>query len=224
MDSTPDDPAPHGGGTDAYLVLAQTVTAVDTTIQQAGLRPDDVIDTVQLSLAAGVPQATVTALLSGARIVEVEAGERIRERFAFLRTTRLSPNGCPHTLRQIARGAGVSRRALKPMIDGPNKPLRQTVTSVERFFHVPRGYLTADAVPALIRALRDVLHELGAGPAGGSSGQDWLRAVQNWHGTRGTVCMPGGGTRSENAEAFIALASVLDDILSREKQRPPDPG
>lgn len=66
----------------------------------------EVFDTRRLSVASGVPEAVVKALLSGQRAGEPDVQARFLQRLDLLRRTRLKPGGRKYTQQEIADGAG----------------------------------------------------------------------------------------------------------------------
>ncbi|MET9667632.1 XRE family transcriptional regulator [Streptomyces sp. NPDC006475] len=146
---------------DSRAALTETLRTIHAIVDEAGLRREDVLDVAALSFETGIPEETVTALLNGESVEEVELGERVSQRFRFLRETRPRPgDGKEFSLPEIAASFGASRQSLTPLAKGTGKPGLQHAFSIEKFFGVPTGFLTTEAVPALDRALQSVLKDL----------------------------------------------------------------
>ncbi|MET7622536.1 helix-turn-helix transcriptional regulator [Streptomyces sp. NPDC005408] len=188
---------------DARHALAETLRAIHLLIDEADLRPAEVLNVADLSIATGVPEETVSALLRGEDVVEVQLVGRVSQRFRLLRETRLRHDGKTHSIREIATAIGTSHQALTPIAKGTGKPGLETAVNIETFFGVPTGFLTKEAVPALNEALQLVLHNL-------KGAADPLSHFMTSHGLV-TIAQRGGKTLTQRQRT--AIASMLDVVL-----------
>ncbi len=204
---------------DAHAALAESLTAIHTLADEAGLSRDEVLDVPRLSYETGIPRHTVVALLEGRRVEELELGERVSQRFTFLRETRLRPSdGKAYSLRDLGTAIGASHQGLVPLANGTGKPGLRHAFSIEKFFGVPTGFLTAEAAPALERALQTVLLELRRLPRARKEPEpvDPWAAVSDKHGIRATACRAEQLSDESQAAVQASLAAVIDALLSRE--------
>ncbi|MFE9401263.1 helix-turn-helix domain-containing protein [Streptomyces sp. NPDC006530] len=187
--------------TDGFLVpgpaatgpLAAVVARVAELADKLGMSQPDVFDVHRLSEASGVPADVVAALLDGRPAGEPDLQARFLQRFSLLRSTRLKPNGRPHTQQEIADGAGMSRQQAGALINGDRRPTMEHCDAIQRFFGVHAGFLTADDTDALGGALLRTEQELLQQLAGrerevalaGAPGGDALERLLQDHGVRG---------------------------------------
>ncbi|MFI6688978.1 helix-turn-helix domain-containing protein [Streptomyces sp. NPDC050485] len=187
--------------TDGFLVpgpaatgpLAAVVARVAELAGKLGMSHAEVFDIHRLSEASGVPAEVVGALLEGRPAGEPDLQARFLQRFGLLRSTRRKPNGRPHTQKEIADGAGMSRQQAGALINGDRRPTMEHCDAIQRFFGVHAGFLTADDTDALGGALLRTEQELLQQLAGrerevtlaGAPGGDALERLLQDHGVRG---------------------------------------
>ena len=104
----------------ATVLLPAVVARVTALADKLGVGHAEVFDTRRLSVASGVPEAVVKALLSGRRAGEPDVQARFLQRLDLLRRTRLKPNGRKYTQQEIADGAGMSRQQAGALINNIN--------------------------------------------------------------------------------------------------------
>ncbi|WP_018568649.1 helix-turn-helix domain-containing protein [Streptomyces sp. PsTaAH-124] len=176
-------------GTTASVVLTAAVTRVTALAGRLGVPQAEVFDTGRLSVACGVPEPVVKALLSGRSAGEPDVQARFLQRLGLLRRTRLKPNGRRYTQQEIADGAGMSRQQAGALINGDRRPTMEHCDALQRFFRVHAGFLTAEDAEALASALQrteqDLLQRLAdrEREAAAAAGDPLERLLQN-HGVR----------------------------------------
>lgn len=147
-------------GTTASAVLPAVVTRVTALADRLGVPHAEVFDVSRLSVACGVPEPVVRALLSGRPAGEPDVQARFLQRLDLLRRTRLKPNGRRYTQQEIADGAGMSRQQAGALINGDRRPTMEHCDAIQRFFRVHAGFLTAEDPEALAGALQRSEQEL----------------------------------------------------------------
>ncbi|MET8249110.1 helix-turn-helix transcriptional regulator [Streptomyces sp. NPDC005202] len=147
-------------GTTASAVLPAVVARVTALADRLGVPHAEVFDVSRLSVACGVPEPVVRALLSGRPAGEPDVQARFLQRLDLLRRTRLKPNGRRYTQQEIADGAGMSRQQAGALINGDRRPTMEHCDAIQRFFRVHAGFLTAEDPEALAGALQRTEQEL----------------------------------------------------------------
>ncbi|GHD23853.1 helix-turn-helix domain-containing protein [Streptomyces galbus] len=144
----------------ATASLSAVVTRVTALADRLGVPHAEVFDTARLSVASGVPESVVKALLSGRPAGQPDVQARFLQRLDLLRRTRLKPNGRKYTQQEIADGAGMSRQQAGALINGDRRPTMEHCDALQRFFRVHAGFLTAEDPEALAGALQHTEQEL----------------------------------------------------------------
>ncbi|MFF8946774.1 helix-turn-helix domain-containing protein [Streptomyces sp. NPDC014864] len=147
-------------GTTASAVLPAVVARVTALADRLDVPHAEVFDVSRLSVACGVPEPVVRALLSGRPAGEPDVQARFLQRLDLLRRTRLKPNGRRYTQQEIADGAGMSRQQAGALINGDRRPTMEHCDAIQRFFRVHAGFLTAEDPEALAGALQRSEQEL----------------------------------------------------------------
>ncbi|MCT7354075.1 helix-turn-helix transcriptional regulator [Streptomyces sp. 15-116A] len=177
-------------GTAPTAVLSAVVARVTALADRLGVPHAEVFDTGRLSVASGVPEPVVKALLSGRPAGEPDVQARFVQRLDLLRRTRLKPNGRKYTQQEIADGAGMSRQQAGALINGDRRPTMEHCDAIQRFFRVHAGFLTAEDPEALASALQHTEQELlqkladRERRAAAAEGDPLERLLQD-HGVRG---------------------------------------
>lgn len=177
-------------GTAPTVALSAVVARVTALADRLGVPHAEVFDTGRLSVASGVPEPVVKALLSGRPAGEPDVQARFVQRLDLLRRTRLKPNGRKYTQQEIADGAGMSRQQAGALINGDRRPTMEHCDAIQRFFRVHAGFLTAEDPEALSSALQhteqDLLQKLADRErrAAAADGDPLERLLQD-HGVRG---------------------------------------
>ncbi|WP_405514740.1 helix-turn-helix domain-containing protein [Streptomyces canus] len=174
----------------ATVVLTAVVARVTALSDRLGVPHAQVFDTGRLSVASGVPEPVVKALLSGRPAGEPDVQARFLQRLDLLRRTRLKPNGRKYTQQEIADGAGMSRQQAGALINGDRRPTMEHCDAIQRFFRVHAGFLTAEDPEALAGALQhteqELLHKLADRErAAAAAAHDPLERLLQDHGVRG---------------------------------------
>ncbi|MET7456098.1 helix-turn-helix transcriptional regulator [Streptomyces sp. NPDC005574] len=178
----------EGPGNAASAVLPGVVARVTALADRLGVPHAEIFDIGRLSVASGVPDPVVKALLSGRPAGEPDVQARFLQRLDLLRRTRLKPNRRKYTQQEIADGAGMSRQQAGALINGDRRPTMEHCDAIQRFFRVHAGFLTAEDPEALAGALQRTEQELlqrlaereAAQPA-----EDPLERLLQDHGVRG---------------------------------------
>ncbi|MEU5113607.1 helix-turn-helix transcriptional regulator [Streptomyces longwoodensis] len=144
----------------ATASLSAVVTRVTALADRLGVPHAEVFDTGRLSVASGVPESVVKALLSGRPAGQPDVQARFLQRLDLLRRTRLKSNGRKYTQQEIADGAGMSRQQAGALINGDRRPTMEHCDALQRFFRVHAGFLTAEDPEALAGALQHTEQEL----------------------------------------------------------------
>ncbi|AVV45621.1 helix-turn-helix transcriptional regulator [Streptomyces sp. ID05-04B] len=175
-------------GATATVLLSAVVARVAALADRLGVAHAEVFGTGRLSVASGVPEPVVRALLSGRPAGEPDVQARFLQRLDLLRRTRLKPNGRRYTQQEIADGAGMSRQQAGALINGDRRPTMEHCDALQRFFRVHAGFLTAEDPEALAGALQhteqDLLQKLAAREAAAAAEDPLERLLQD-HGVRG---------------------------------------
>ncbi|MFJ4621058.1 helix-turn-helix domain-containing protein [Streptomyces sp. NPDC088812] len=175
-------------GATATVLLSAVVARVTALADRLGVPYPEVFDTGRLSVASGVPESVVKALLSGRPAGEPDVQARFLQRLDLLRRTRLKPNGRKYTQQEIADGAGMSRQQAGALINGDRRPTMEHCDALQRFFRVHAGFLTAEDPEALAGALQPVEQELLqklAAREAAVAAEDPLERLLQDHGVRG---------------------------------------
>lgn len=170
--------------------LPAVVARVTALADRLGVPQSEVFDVGRLSIACGVPEPVVNALLAGRPAGEPDVQARFLQRLDLLRRTRLKPGGRKYTQQEIADGAGMSRQQAGALINGDRRPTMEHCDALQRFFRVHAGFLTAEDPEALAGALQraeqDLLQKLADRErAAAESAQDPLERLLQDHGVRG---------------------------------------
>ncbi|MGC0373477.1 helix-turn-helix domain-containing protein [Streptomyces sp. SAI-229] len=150
----------EGPGATPTAALPAVVARVTVLADRLGVAHTEVFDVGRLSVASGVPESVVKALLSGRSAGEPDVQARFVQRLDLLRRTRLKPNGRKYTQQEIADGAGMSRQQAGALINGDRRPTMEHCDAIQRFFRVHAGFLTAEDPEALAGALQHTEQEL----------------------------------------------------------------
>ncbi|MEV8593958.1 helix-turn-helix transcriptional regulator [Streptomyces sp. NPDC052012] len=177
-------------GTAPTAALSAVVARVTALADRLGVPHAEVFDTGRLSVASGVPEPVVKALLSGRPAGEPDVQTRFVQRLDLLRRTRLKPNGRRYTQQEIADGAGMSRQQAGALINGDRRPTMEHCDAIQRFFRVHAGFLTAEDPEALASALQhteqDLLQKLADRERkAAAAADDPLERLLQDHGVRG---------------------------------------
>ncbi|MEU4035050.1 helix-turn-helix domain-containing protein [Streptomyces collinus] len=170
--------------------LPAVVARVTALADRLGVPQSEVFDVGRLSVACGVPEPVVNALLAGRPAGEPDVQARFLQRLDLLRRTRLKPGGRKYTQQEIADGAGMSRQQAGALINGDRRPTMEHCDALQRFFRVHAGFLTAEDPEALAGALQrteqDLLQKLADRErAAAESAEDPLERLLQDHGVRG---------------------------------------
>lgn len=173
----------------ATAQLSAVVTRVTALADRLGMPHSQVFEVARLSVACGVPEPVVRALLSGRPAGEPDVQARFLQRLDLLRRTRLKPNGRKYTQQEIADGAGMSRQQAGALINGDRRPTMEHCDALQRFFRVHAGFLTAEDPEALAGALQHVeqelLQKLADRERAAEEALDPLERLLQDHGVRG---------------------------------------
>ncbi|MEU4149035.1 helix-turn-helix transcriptional regulator [Streptomyces sp. NPDC026659] len=177
-------------GAAATARLPAVVARVTALADRLGVPHAEVFGTGRLSVASGVPEPVVKALLGGRPAGEPDVQARFLQRLDLLRRTRLKPGGRKYTQQEIADGAGMSRQQAGALINGDRRPTMEHCDALQRFFRVHAGFLTAEDPEALASALQYTEQELlqrlaDRERAAVSTAADPLERLLQDHGVRG---------------------------------------
>jgi transcriptional regulator with XRE-family HTH domain len=177
-------------GATATAQLPAVVARVTALADRLGVPHAEVFDVRRLSVACGVPDPVVRALLGGRAAGEPDVQARFLQRLDLLRRTRLKPNGRRYTQQEIADGAGMSRQQAGALINGDRRPTMEHCDALQRFFRVHAGFLTAEDPEALAGALQRIEQELlqklaDRERAAARLAEDPLERLLQDHGVRG---------------------------------------
>ena len=178
----------EGPGTAPTTALSAVVARVTALADRLGVAHGEVFDVGRLSVASGVPEPVVKALLSGQPAGEPDVQARFLQRLDLLRRTRLKPNRRKYTQQEIADGAGMSRQQAGALINGDRRPTMEHCDALQRFFRVHAGFLTAEDPEALASALQhteqELLQKLAERESAPAADDPLERLLQD-HGVRG---------------------------------------
>ncbi|GLJ92095.1 helix-turn-helix domain-containing protein [Streptomyces poonensis] len=177
----------------ASVVLPAVVARVTALADRLGVPHEEIFDGHRLSVASGVPEPVVKALLGGRPAGEPDVQARFLQRLDLLRRTRLKPNGRKYTQQEIADGAGMSRQQAGALINGDRRPTMEHCDAIQRFFRVHAGFLTAEDPEALasvlMRTEQELLQQLAdrerEAARGERAADDPLERLLQNHGVRG---------------------------------------
>ncbi|MET7489476.1 helix-turn-helix transcriptional regulator [Streptomyces sp. NPDC005538] len=177
-------------GATADAVLPAVVERVTALAERLDVPQAEVFHLGRLSVACGVPESVVRALLNGRPAGEPDVQSRFLQRLDLLRRTRLKPNGRKYTQQEIADGAGMSRQQAGALINGDRRPTMEHCDALQRFFRVHAGFLTAEEPEALAGALQRTEQELlqklaDRERAAAEAVEDPLERLLQDHGVRG---------------------------------------
>ncbi|MFF4489324.1 helix-turn-helix domain-containing protein [Streptomyces sp. NPDC001544] len=177
-------------GATATAQLPAVVARVTALADRLGVPHAEVFDVRRLSVACGVPDPVIRALLGGRAAGEPDVQARFLQRLDLLRRTRLKPNGRRYTQQEIADGAGMSRQQAGALINGDRRPTMEHCDALQRFFRVHAGFLTAEDPEALAGALQRTEQELlqklaDRERAAARLAEDPLERLLQDHGVRG---------------------------------------
>ncbi|MEU5512478.1 helix-turn-helix domain-containing protein [Streptomyces fungicidicus] len=180
----------EGSGATPTTALPAVVARVTALADRLGVAHAEVFGTGRLSVASGVPEPVVKALLGGRSAGEPDVQARFLQRLDLLRRTRLKPNGRKYTQQEIADGAGMSRQQAGALINGDRRPTMEHCDALQRFFRVHAGFLTAEDPEALAGALQHTEQELlqtlaDRERAAAAPADDPLERLLQDHGVRG---------------------------------------
>ncbi|MEU0591170.1 MULTISPECIES: helix-turn-helix domain-containing protein [Streptomyces] len=179
----------EGPGAMPATTLTAVVARVGALADRLGVPHTEVFDVSRLSVASGVPEPVVGALLGGRPAGEPDVQARFVQRLDLLRRTRLKPNGRKYTQQEIADGAGMSRQQAGALINGDRRPTMEHCDAIQRFFRVHAGFLTAEDPEALAGALQrteqELLQQLADREREAAADEDPLERLLQDHGVRG---------------------------------------
>ncbi|MER7964957.1 helix-turn-helix domain-containing protein [Streptomyces ardesiacus] len=179
----------EGPGAMPATTLTAVVARVGALADRLGVPHTEVFDVSRLSVASGVPEPVVGALLGGRPAGEPDVQTRFVQRLDLLRRTRLKPNGRKYTQQEIADGAGMSRQQAGALINGDRRPTMEHCDAIQRFFRVHAGFLTAEDPEALAGALQrteqELLQQLADRERDAAADEDPLERLLQDHGVRG---------------------------------------
>ncbi|MDT6987238.1 helix-turn-helix domain-containing protein [Streptomyces lusitanus] len=210
----------EGPGTAPTHALPAVVARVTALADRLGVAHGEVFDVGRLSVASGVPEPVVKALLSGQPAGEPDVQARFLQRLDLLRRTRLKPNGRKYTQQEIADGAGMSRQQAGALINGDRRPTMEHCDALQRFFRVHAGFLTAEDPEALASALQHTEQELlqklaereSATPA-----DDPLERLLQDHGVRGIAWRAAQLPTDQHRDKVAEWLDMLLESVQRPK-------
>ncbi|MEV0225411.1 hypothetical protein [Streptomyces sp. NPDC050704] len=217
---------------DPRSALAETLNRIDSHLGD-GRGRDDVLDVAQLSIATGVPQDVVTALLEGKEPPAEDITDRIICRIVHFRETRRRADGDRYSYEEIAKSYGATRASLSNLVNSRKKtttvtrtgtaqgaerrgaraggPLASTQAGIERFFFgEPNGRLSAEPESALNDALQPILRDL---ELQAEADENPLAKLRTHHGLRRIAAR--APQLSEEEREMVA--DWIDTILQRRK-------
>ncbi|MFD3722708.1 helix-turn-helix domain-containing protein [Streptomyces sp. NPDC058674] len=130
---------------------------LEQLVEEADLDWATVFDPVPLSMSTGLPASVVRAGLTRRPMPKTDFQQQVAERLAFLRETRLRPDGGQYSQGEIAARADVTPQWVGELLKGRKVPSLELAARIEDLFKVPRGFLTATPSQALARALEEKL-------------------------------------------------------------------
>lgn len=104
-----------------------------------------------VSLATGVPVALLRRLRAGEPFTEDADEDPFTARLEHLLKTRMTAEGKPHTITDVARACGKSRTWLYNLLDDKSKPSLESTKLLCRIFGVDPSFFTDGPLEALAR-------------------------------------------------------------------------
>ncbi|GGQ88761.1 helix-turn-helix transcriptional regulator [Streptomyces althioticus] len=210
----------EGPGTAPTNALPAVVARVTALADRLGVAHSEVFDVGRLSVASGVPEPVVKALLSGQPAGEPDVQARFLQRLDLLRRTRLKPNGRKYTQQEIADGAGMSRQQAGALINGDRRPTMEHCDALQRFFRVHAGFLTAEDPEALASALQHTEQELLqklAERESATAADDPLERLLQDHGVRGIAWRAAQLPTDQHRDKVAEWLDMLLESVQRPK-------
>ncbi len=212
----------EGPGTAPTTALPAVVARVTALADRLGVAQSEVFDVGRLSVASGVPEPVVKALLSGRPAGEPDVQARFLQRLDLLRRTRLKPNGRKYTQQEIADGAGMSRQQAGALINGDRRPTMEHCDAIQRFFRVHAGFLTAEDPEALTGALQHIEQELlqklaDRERAAAAPADDPLERLLQDHGVRGIAWRAAQLPTDQHRDKVAEWLDMLLESVQRPK-------
>ncbi|KES08921.1 XRE family transcriptional regulator [Streptomyces toyocaensis] len=212
----------EGPGTAPTTALPAVVGRVTALADRLGVAHTEVFDVGRLSVASGVPEPVVKALLSGRSAGEPDVQARFVQRLDLLRRTRLKPNGRKYTQQEIADGAGMSRQQAGALINGDRRPTMEHCDAIQRFFRVHAGFLTAEDPEALTSALQhteqELLQKLADREREAAAGTaDPLERLLQDHGVRGIAWRAAQLPTDQHRDKVAEWLDMLLESVQRPK-------
>ncbi|CAL9369518.1 helix-turn-helix transcriptional regulator [Streptomyces cellulosae] len=210
----------EGPGTAPTTALSAVVARVTALADRLGVAHGEVFDVGRLSVASGVPEPVVKALLSGQPAGEPDVQARFLQRLDLLRRTRLKPNGRKYTQQEIADGAGMSRQQAGALINGDRRPTMEHCDALQRFFRVHAGFLTAEDPEALASALQhteqELLQKLAERESAPAADDPLERLLQD-HGVRGIAWRAAQLPTDQHRDKVAEWLDMLLESVQRPK-------
>ncbi|MFI8207299.1 helix-turn-helix domain-containing protein [Streptomyces sp. NPDC085937] len=210
----------EGPGTAPTNALSAVVARVTALADRLGVAHTEVFDVDRLSVASGVPEPVVKALLSGRPAGEPDVQARFLQRLDLLRRTRLKPNGRKYTQQEIADGAGMSRQQAGALINGDRRPTMEHCDALQRFFRVHAGFLTAEDPEALANALQhteqELLQKLAERESAATADDPLERLLQD-HGVRGIAWRAAQLPTDQHRDKVAEWLDMLLESVQRPK-------
>ncbi len=212
----------EGPGTAPTTALPAVVARVTVLADRLGVAHAEVFDVGRLSVASGVPEPVVKALLSGRPAGEPDVQARFVQRLDLLRRTRLKPNGRKYTQQEIADGAGMSRQQAGALINGDRRPTMEHCDAIQRFFRVHAGFLTAEDPEALASTLQhteqDLLQKLADREREAAEvADDPLERLLQDHGVRGIAWRAAQLPTDQHRDKVAEWLDMLLESVQRPK-------
>ena len=210
----------EGPCTAPTTALSAVVASVTALADRLGVAHGEVFDVGRLSVASGVPEPVVKALLSGQPAGEPDVQARFLQRLDLLRRTRLKPNGRKYTQQEIADGAGMSRQQAGALINGDRRPTMEHCDALQRFFRVHAGFLTAEDPEALASALQhteqELLQKLAERESAPAADDPLERLLQD-HGVRGIAWRAAQLPTDQHRDKVAEWLDMLLESVQRPK-------
>lgn len=212
----------EGPGTAPTAALPAVVARVTALVERLDAAHAEVFDVGRLSVASGVPEPVVKALLGGRAAGEPDVQARFVQRLDLLRRTRLKPNGRKYTQQEIADGAGMSRQQAGALINGDRRPTMEHCDAIQRFFRVHAGFLTAEDPEALTSALQHTEQELLQQLAdrereAAAAADDPLERLLQDHGVRGIAWRAAQLPTDQHRDKVAEWLDMLLESVQRPK-------
>ncbi|GGV52603.1 helix-turn-helix domain-containing protein [Streptomyces griseoflavus] len=212
----------EGPDTAPTAALPAVVARVTALADRLDVAHAEVFDVGRLSVASGVPEPVVKALLGGRSAGEPDVQARFLQRLDLLRRTRLKPNGRKYTQQEIADGAGMSRQQAGALINGDRRPTMEHCDAIQRFFRVHAGFLTAEDPEALTSALQhteqELLQKLADREREAAAGtDDPLERLLQDHGVRGIAWRAAQLPTDQHRDKVAEWLDMLLESVQRPK-------